>query len=316
MEESWNSVFVHQFHSGKENNNITYKLNQLAPYTKYYFYIEAFLHTNNTELNVTNGQSLIENFRTLPVNPTPQIIHVIATTSTSITISWIISPEEHDLVKMFIAEVFTLPDKLTILDTRDYCLNPRNEDLREWDNGADCCWLKYIFSFEKEICPDGSCYKKEYERTKRNLDEDDFHNHILELAGLNFVEPAPVKREIKGRDKPNYVATYQFEKTVKNFTIKNLKPFTLYSLEVSACHTEDMCGTYFLLAQRTAKYKSKPLKVTVNTTDAIELTFMEPSETNSITVAYHIEYKRLNQVNETVYFICITRMDHVYNKHV
>lgn len=316
MEESWDSVFVHQFHTGDESSNITYTLRQLAPYTKYYFYIEAFLHTNNTKLNITNGQSLIENFRTLPVNPTPQIIHVIGKTSNSITISWIISPEEHDLVKMFIAEVFTLPDKLTILDTRDYCLNPRIDGLKEWDDGVDCCWLKYIFSFEKAECPDGSCYKKEFERTKRNLDEDDFHNHILELAGLNIIEPAPVKREIKGVDKPNYVSTHQFEKTVKNFTIKNLKPFTLYSLEVSACHTEFMCSTYFLLAQRTAKNITKPLSVMVNTNVAIELHFMEPKQTNSITVAYHIEYKRLNQVNETIYFLCITRMDHFNNNHM
>uniref|UniRef100_A0A182PE85 receptor protein-tyrosine kinase n=1 Tax=Anopheles epiroticus TaxID=199890 RepID=A0A182PE85_9DIPT len=131
-------------------------------------------------------------------------------------------------------------------------------------------------------------------------------------------------------------------------TIPGLKPFTRYIFQLFACCDLSCCSSYSLHTERTnpSPYLDR-LNVTIETGlptvssnasdtvanntadssflsatnvkttngDRIELYFPEPTDVNSLTVAYRVELEVINGTHVSRHTECFTRLEHERNQH-
>jgi hypothetical protein len=122
---------------------LTYKIFNLTQYTQYAFYVRTSILQDDL-MNGKNGQSEVRYFKTLADKPSQPIdAYTIGRTSDSISIGWIIKPEEKDLVDHYTVDVFVQQDLTSFFDQRNYCLYPLSGDPvyknSERSNSDECC---------------------------------------------------------------------------------------------------------------------------------------------------------------------------------
>lgn len=102
----------------------------MQQYTQYAYYVKqqvAYKDHENDTLNVDQGQSNIRYFQTEPDLPTAPIVETVSKTDTGIFIQWYPAVLDKELIEYYKVDVFVQPDDHKVLDSRDYCLNPRED---------------------------------------------------------------------------------------------------------------------------------------------------------------------------------------------
>lgn len=126
----WQTFFVQNFTIDESNTNYRTNLTNLAKFTQYAYYVKTQVvykdHENDT-LNVVQGQSNIRYFQTDPDIPTAPIVDAVSKTNTSIYIEWYPAVADKELIEYWKVDVFMQPDDHKVLDSRDYCLHPRED---------------------------------------------------------------------------------------------------------------------------------------------------------------------------------------------
>lgn len=80
-------------------------------------------------LNVTQGLSEIAYFTTAADIPTAPKVTTVSKTANSITIKWYPQVIERELIEYYYVDIFVQPDSIELLDERNYCEYPREEDI-------------------------------------------------------------------------------------------------------------------------------------------------------------------------------------------
>lgn len=126
----WQTFFVQNFTVDESNTGYRTNLTNLEQYTQYAYYVKTQVvykdHENDT-LNVVQGQSNIRYFRTEPDIPTAPIVDTVSKTNTSISIEWYPAVADKEFIEYYKVDVFVQPDEHSVLDSRDYCLHPRED---------------------------------------------------------------------------------------------------------------------------------------------------------------------------------------------
>lgn len=126
----WQTFFVQNFTIDESNTGYRTNLTNLEQYTQYAYYVKTQVvykdHENDT-LNVVQGQSNIRYFQTEPDIPTAPIVETVSKTNTSIFIEWYPAVTGKEFIEYYKVDVFVQPDDHNVLDSRDYCLYPRED---------------------------------------------------------------------------------------------------------------------------------------------------------------------------------------------
>lgn len=129
---AWHTHFIQNNLLDPKSTSHTTLLTNLEPNTQYAFYVKAQVvqkvgdEEKPGALGVSQGQSNIEYFTTSADVPSPPWVQTLTKTHDSITLAWhsIYDTERVDYFKM---DLFIQPDEHEVLDSRDYCLDPRIE---------------------------------------------------------------------------------------------------------------------------------------------------------------------------------------------
>lgn len=170
-------------------------LTNLKQYTQYAYYIRTRVSLKHHDeiLNVTQGQSQVKYFTTLPDIPKPPIVRTKDKTNTTLTLEWNPSTPENELVQKYFIDVYVLIDDNDEIDKRNYCQNPKTvNDAKEYVTKTPeviCCrdqkaYLEYFKRDGNQTCGknDPSC-ELTYEYVL-------FHRHVeyaLLMADLQKV---------------------------------------------------------------------------------------------------------------------------------
>lgn len=321
-----------------------YVLNDLQQTTHYAFYVRSFQST----LNSVSGQSIVKYFKT-PLDKLSQVsIETFMKGETSITLMWETLPKERPSVQFYYVDVLRVPDKLEILDTRNYCKHPiihdpdiqsQMENSDRPDEAAECncddnlndeefVRLQHeLFENNQELlfgettisCADETdnpiCEAYANKRFKRNL--------LSFTQQLVFNENHTIeKRDITMSE--NYLSSHKIENITNNYTVTGLLPFSSYSFEFFACSDVDSCSPLALHSDRT-----NPNITTDNIVDEdllvvlegrqVTLHFKEPKQPNGATVGFKIEEKIVEHKGQPRKYesiiTCITRLEHEKNNY-
>lgn len=103
-------------------------------------------------MNVTQGLSDIAYFTTFASVPTAPKVETVSKNSSSITLKWYPQVPDRELITYYIVDIFIQPDEHELLDNRNYCLHPREEELvqnrkvkhKELEWSSQCNETKYL----------------------------------------------------------------------------------------------------------------------------------------------------------------------------
>lgn len=125
----WSSKFYEtDFNSTSSKYN--YTLGKLKAYTQYAYFVTAQVVNKVNEqfvLNVTQGLSEIAYFQTPADIPTPPKVQTVSKSSTSLQLKWYPQVPDRELITYYNVDIFIQPDTLDLLDDRNYCEYPREE---------------------------------------------------------------------------------------------------------------------------------------------------------------------------------------------
>lgn len=125
----WSSFF---YETERNSTTTKYKHNilNLTPYTDYAYFVTAQVVNNVNEqfvLNVTQGLSDIGFFKTLPDIPNSPLVRTVSKTPTSFHLKWSAPVPVREWITYYSVDIFIQPDSLELLDGRDYCEFPRED---------------------------------------------------------------------------------------------------------------------------------------------------------------------------------------------
>jgi len=117
---------------------------------------------------------------------------------------------------------------------------------------------------------------------------------------------------------PNELVPFKIPASYNNFTIKNLKPYTLYSMEFYACTEEHKCSVYYFISERTMALESvdEIEMILINSSlseGSIQFYVKEPKSPNGVIVGYNFMYTFHSMYDQTEINWCVTRKDHAAN---
>lgn len=319
--EFWQSIFVPFGDLTREKNYFELTLTDLKQNTQYAYYVRTQLSYKYKDqlINVTQGQSEVKYFITLPDRPRPPIVRTKHKTNESLTLEWHPSTPEHELVHKYLIDVYEIIDDVDEIDKRNYCRNPKTETVKKEAETPEivCCrdQRAYLEFFQRDINQTCGMSDPTCEATYKFV----LFHHYVEKQLLNadlHREPSqryqtrkresfeslmhhdgtldPVIRKIERSSNINYLHSHIIgDTTIDSIVVPNLKPFKLYAFHVFACNNIANCSDYYLHSDRTESYLYADevlLQAFADKqrTDMITLIITPPIEPNSVTVAYEI----------------------------
>lgn len=312
-------------------------LTNLKQYTQYAYYIRTQLSLKHQDqlLNVTQGQSQVKYFQTLPDRPRPPIVRTKEKTNVTLTLEWNPSTPEHEFVQKYFIDVYVMIDDVDEIDKRNYCRNPKENTEKKED---------VVKTPEVICCRDQRAYLEFFQRDfNQTCGETDpsceltyqfvlFHHHVektlltadpsrrYQFKPMPYETPKhhegttdPIKRKFGADHSKYYLHSHIIDdKLPSHILVPTLKPFILYAFYVYACNHISNCSDYYFHSDRTEPYIFADNVGIVavpdeHRTDIVTLIIEPPIEPNGVTVSYEIEsfdYSR-NIVNVK----CITRKD-------
>lgn len=337
--EIWQSIFVPYGNLKNEEGYYEMTLTNLKQYTQYAYYIRTQISLKHKDqvLNVTQGQSQVKYFQTLPDRPKPPVVRTKDKTNTTLTLEWNPSTPESELVQKYFIDVYVLVDDADEIDKRNYCQHPKEsidyrDDITKMPE-VICCrhhraYLEYFQRNGNQSCgkSDPNC-KLTYEYVS-------FHRHVedaLLMADLqketseryqykqeSYESPEnhngttePIRR--KSEPSKYYLHSHIIDdKHTESIVIPNLKPYQLYSFYVYACNNISNCSDYFFHSDRTepsiyADDVGLSAMADEHRGDIVTLIIRPPLEPNGLTVAYEIEMYDFSRNHSNLK--CITRKE-------
>lgn len=275
-------------------------------------------------INVTQGQSELKYFKTLPDRPRPPIVRTKDKSNVTVTLEWIPSTPEHELVQKYFIDVYVLKDDVNEIDKRNYCRNPKEKpddkkkdvvkapeiiccrDQRAYleffqrDNNQSCgesdanCKLTYEFVLfhhhvEKALY-DADLNRKPSERYQYKAEP-----HESPIHHTGTTDPIDRKSGSDHRHSNYYLHSHIIDnEQLTSIVVPNLKPFNLYAFYVYACNNISNCSDYYFHSDRTEPYRDADDVSIVRVlddgrADAITLFIHQPAEPNGVTISYEIE---------------------------
>lgn len=315
----------------------TYNLTDLKPYTRYAYYVLSY-YTQETKGNITHGQSDIIYFKTLKAVPKMPYLQTLEKTSHSITVKLTINPSQYNLLKHYILGYYEIPDDSSYINNRrNYCLDPLIEsnerhEVPNFDNDLKCCEEKRIYlrqnfedALERWSDSDGDDYQiceadnpdcDENARPKlatdySHLDKIDkldleFGDSVYEYVKIqNYVTPI---NQIRGLER-----TINLSWNTVEYKLEKLNSFSLYTFLLSACNIE--CSPYYTYSERTMPVvEDDDIDFTMtNTSNSLIVTFIPASRPNGATVAYEIQYARIEYPIPSGKLVCIPLLNGLDN---
>lgn len=320
-------------------------MDDLRGNTQYAYYVKTQVSLKNEDkvLNITQGQSDIKYFRTLPHRPIVPFVTTLTKSNDSITLTWYQpSWEDRSYIEHYTINVYGMVDSPELLDRRDYCIDPKEPEVLPIEqyhiDVSECCPKKVDNqqSLEAFIGLDGrneTCGEDEPQCTLRYGYNKEFNRRAFShsLPGLaaapsireiDYIDfPLPRYLNFAGKTESSSIKPIQAEhllnlgqRNISNETshyrIENLQAYTMYVVHFYACNT--MCSSYFVHAERTDPNDDGDNVVVFVIQDAVQYNTIhikvpQPSRPNGITLAYEIE-RLLPNGNRIV--DCITRKRH------
>lgn len=316
-------------------------LTDLKQNTQYAYYVRTQLSYKIKDqlINVTQGQSQVKYFTTLPDRPRPPIVRTKHKTNESITLEWNPSTPENELVQKHVIDVYVLIDDADEIDKRDYCQNPKeNIDKREDVTKTPeviCCrdQRAYLEFFQRDF--NQTCGPSD-PRCESAFKFVLFHHHVenaLLMADLQkdpseryqykrepFESPIhhkgttdPIQRKNEADHSKVYLHSHIIDDhKTDSIVVPNLKPFHLYAFYVFACNNISNCSDYYFHSDRTeSDINADDIMILSipdeHRTDIITLNIHPPIEPNAVTVSYEIE--SIDYARNIANLSCITRKD-------
>lgn len=314
----WQNVFLNSSFIGNKDI-LEYQLTNLQQFTTYTFSIQTYqygmseLMLNNTEGDV--AISPVQTFRTmLKALSRVRNFATLNKTDSSITLKWDVVDNEASEVEFFYLDVEKKPFKQELLDRRDYCEYPIED---ETETIALEQFVEDIQSKEPLLnCCDMCCKAdKEKQRVRQQEDND------LQDSLMKFSEQAPgsnTEPRMKIKGSPNFlnrIMIYPFQRT---FTVNDLTPFMTYNFHLHACLSYSKCSDYEVVSETTLKSSNKSFDRVelrpasyVFETNAFHIRFEEPVAVNGVIVSYIAEIWK-TRTNTTMRHLtaCLTRKKH------
>lgn len=297
------------------------------------------LKNEDKVLNITQGQSDIKYFHTLPHRPYAPFVTTLTKSNDSITITWYKpSWDDRPYIERYTINVYKLVESPELLDRRDYCRDPKEPEIFPTHiEVPQCCpqkidnelSLKAFIGLDgaNDTCgeDDPECtlrygYNREYFQYRQT-----FSHSLIGLARIresDYIDfPLPRYLNFDGNTEsssinPIQTPSQQFmvQRNISNMTahyrIDNLQPYTMYVVHLYACHS--ICSSYFVHTERTdPNVAGDNVELTV-IQDAVQYNTIhvkipKPLMPNGITLAYEVE--RLLPNGERI-VDCITRKRH------
>lgn len=324
-----------------------YNLTDLKSSTQYAFYVRTYLSSEGI-----NAQSTISYIR-MPIDKLfPPVVKTKEKSSDFVILEWAVESVQKSKIAHFYIDVYRRSYSKDIIDKRDYCQNPRTDEMEENEPASlHCCSdhdeetfeiIRLHTSYEKDLdCElnpfQPGCHLFEYDRFKRELQLLVTHCHLY------HGRDSPICRNPNARWAGKWDGTtgdssntrYRVASNTFTFKIPNLSPYTLYTFHVFACTAEFDCSPYYSHNERTAIDSQAdltrntsiifdPSKNTSITHDpdnvdkTVAIQFHEPIEPNGLTVAYKVEIRKIinNEGDPGCEIVCITRREHELNDNI
>lgn len=302
----------------------------LKQYTQYAYYVrtQLSLKIKDQLVNVTQGQSPVKYFRTQADRPRPPIVRTKQKTNDSITLEWIPSTPDIELVERYFIDVYAMTNDVNNFDDRDYCLHPKvksdDNEMVTTKPEVICCsdqraYLEFFKRGPTQNCGDwdASCEKTfkfvlfhhHVENVLLNVDlaKDPSERHSIYSNKREYFEAPPHHK--KGKTEPiirknesdstkYYLHSHIIDdKYMDSVVVPNLKPFHLYIFHVYACNKVANCSDYYFYSDRTkpsprtdeARIVNIQDETTITSFDTLTFVTNPPFEPSPQIVAYEIE---------------------------
>jgi Receptor L domain len=353
---SWHSEFVAVEELKTYKGLFTHQITNLTQFTQYAYYVRTTIIQSDPMIAMNGQSEVryFKTFADQPSAPID--VFTLSKSSDSITLGWSIKPEEKEIVDHFTIDVLIQPDISDWYNQGDFCQYPLFRDPVknvEDSNSDECCCdadnssdQELIFQLhstggtEVNCALDAwspECESVEYrlkrsphapepmnfiEKSLPDFKFDNFYDAIENLArnppGRKAVLfPNRNRRDIE--QYKNYVGTYII-RHAQNLTLTALVPFTTYIFQVFAWGQSNLSSPYFLYHEHTnALLEADNVHLELQNIDqnnVVELLMRIPAHPNGALLGFNIEYKRLDQINETSTVLCVPRKTFSENKFV
>lgn len=284
------------------------------------------------------GQSGIHYFTTLPGTPDKvRDLEVVANSSSDITISWS-PPKRFNGIPDFYIVAINITDSSNIINIRDYCIQPLKEgedfstkpNVVKPDNTKTCNCEDYqcktvgpkpseeeiigAISFEDKIHDRVYIkYSKPGNARKRRDTSSIFDAPHFQASTLLRLMGENVHHIDENFDEKNMIIFKKVMTNSTHITLKQLKHYSSYSIDVRACRKEDLkekelkntpdnCSPP---AYKNVRTKMIPgadniteftalLEQTNSSWGAIKTVWTPPSDPNGVIVSYSLKYHRVD----------------------
>ncbi|XP_031617136.1 insulin-like receptor [Contarinia nasturtii] len=265
-------------------------ISELTPYTQYAYYVKTSVVQKAHEeekLGVSQGLSNILYFQTTAEAPTYPVVETQKKTSTSITLTW--QPMfDNEWIEYYKCDIFIQKDEHELLDTRDYCENPRvdmhvsigveispsamyqscNAEFEDWKiANPDSVDPEYEWKIHRkahcaqilsrQVREKGQSqimkYVKNHEIVSCNSDESCQDTIVRRSRQIHSLLPDDGVDRFRNSSTNlglRHLRTIRFPSERLNATIYDLLPYTLYIFQFFACNRLN-CSSYYFYYDRT-----------------------------------------------------------------
>lgn len=325
----WQNAFVKQedWRYTSDGSLLEFNLTNLHQFTTYAFSIQTYqygmneLMLNNTESD--GAISHVQSFRTLLEAPSRvQSFGTFKKSAESIMLKWSVVENEEMAINFFYLDVVQKPFKQELLDRRNYCNHPI-EDQTE----SDTIGTKRLDQFVEEIlaeqpelpCCDKCCMLDNQKKKVRQQENNDFQAGLVTLSE-KFPRPN-MEPTVKIKEQQNYLNRFVIDPYQRNYTIFDLTPFMIYNFYLHACSGATRCSEYEFHSEMTIKSSNESFDRVelrpasyVFETQAFHVRFEEPTDKNGAIVNYVTELREIvNDSSLPLFSDCITRRQHQRN---
>ena len=322
----WQHVFVKELHY-RHDGLLEYNLTNLNQFTNYAFIVQTYQYGFQTNLNNTEYDgaiSPVKTFRTLLNIPSRVMsLETISRTSSNITLQWAVVENEEQAIDFFYIDVLKKPYNQTLIDRRNYCADPIKEAESDKkiekviENFRDDQYRELIDN--EQTCCDNCCRSHKERQVMRDKNDFDF-----EASLEKFSEKVPrrnLEPRVEIKKHRNFIQRVMIKAEQRNYTIKNLDPFTFYTFYLQACSSDLKCSDYEQQSEMTQMFQNDSFdRVELEATSyellgkEFHVRFKEPRNKNGVITSYFVELHEVseNSSSDSTTF-CISRREHELN---
>ena len=293
---------------------LEFNLTGLRQFTTYAFSVQTYNYgTNDSSIDFNKNPensgaiSVVKTFTTF-MNVPSRVKNLKSSDkgSSFIQLQWTIVENEENAIKFFHFYVSQRPFNQDLIDRRNYCTHPVEIETRT---------EIYVEDYNEVVKDDKYCCEMccKNEKTQR-IETDGFEDELLKLSQQTS--------RPRAKKFPATMDHIVVDGALRNYTVSNLKPYTLYRFYILACSKETQCSDYEFHFEITEKRSDESFdKVVLQPamyvfeSDQFLVRFDEPKLKNGVIISYMIEVWKFNANTSSLkYSKCLTRQEHQQNR--